>query len=176
MQLYTVSIPAKPHIARFAHTRYGNPVQLGAKNTLGCLINALLSGSNHRAKFSPHHADLRFKYLTGGIHCAAPLSEMLRGKTFGLSLDNILVINQFLENEFEEKLYFYCQRQANWQKRRSGIDAAIEAFAKFYGILLDEEITYEALKKMEYRTRQRKLKKIFAEMSPQKLPQQMLLL
>jgi hypothetical protein len=172
MQLYTISIPAKPHIARFAHIRYGNPIWLNADSTLGILISALLNQSAYRSKFTLSDRDLRFKYLTASIQCAAPLSEMLRGKCFALSTDHVLAVNQFLENDFEERLYFYCQRQANWQKRRAGIDAAIESFADFYGIQLDEEITFDGLKKMEYRFRKKKTEKIFAEMSPHKMANQ----
>ena len=103
MQLYTISIPAKPHIARFATIRYGNPVFIQSKTTLGILINALLNTSSYRSKFVSRDIDLRLKYLKSEIPCAAALSDMVRGKTFGLSPDHIIGINQFLENQFRPR-------------------------------------------------------------------------
>ena len=160
MQLYKVSIPAKPYIAKFAHKRYGNPVSINNASTLSALIRGLLHKPAFDCKYSISKSDLRFKYFTSLIECTAPLTQMAQ-LGYALTTDQIIQVNTFLEEDFKERLMLFVAKSADWQQRRAGIDQAIEAFAEYYSILIDEEITFDGLKKMEYRARTCTGKKTF---------------
>lgn len=169
MQLYHISIPAKPHIAPFAHKRYGKPVLLNGHSSLGIFIKVLLNNPQYKSKFNISHQDIRFKYLTDSIQCAVPYSHIMRNEVYTLTSDHIIAINQYLEEEFKERLFFHCQLAANWQRRRAGIDNAIQSFSTFYNIPIDTAISFDALKKIEYRYRQKKHENIFTQMSFRKI-------
>lgn len=152
MQLYSIRIPAKPYIAKFAHRRYGFPVLINNSTALSALIRGLLHKPGFNIKHSCTKENLRLRYFTGAIQCAAPISQMPQ-IGYALTTDHIIQINAFLEEDFKERLQLFVAKTANWDQRRSGIDQAIEAFALYYNIILDEEISFDGLKKMEYRAR-----------------------
>ena len=152
MQSYSIRIPAKPYIAKFAARRYGNPVGINNSTALSALIRGLLHKPGFDIKHSTVKENLRLKYFTGHILCEAPLSQMPQ-IGYALTTDHIIQINAFLEEDFKERLQLFVAKTANWEARRSGIDQAIEAFAAYYSIQLEEEITFDGLKKMEYRAR-----------------------
>lgn len=152
MQLYHIRIPAKPYISKFAHVRYGNPVPINNSSALSALIRGLLAKPGYNVKYASSQENLRLRYLTAHIACSAPVSQMPQ-LGYALTTDHIIQINAFLEEDFKERLQLFVAKTANWQARRSGIDQAIEAFANHYGIIIDDEITFDGLKKMEYRAR-----------------------
>ena len=82
-----------------------------------------------------------------------PQNEVIWG-TGGLNIEvaKVLVINRYFGNQFEEDLYHFCQRNIT-PGRYAGYDRALDLFAKRYDIEFEEDITFEALKKMEYRYR-----------------------
>jgi hypothetical protein len=152
MQLYSIRIPAKSHIAKFAHIRYGDPVLINNATALAALIRGLLHKPNFNSQYTSGKENLRLKYLNAQIHCAAPLSNMAH-IGYALTADHIIQINAFLEEDFKERLQLFVAKTANWEHRRAGIDQAVEAFAHHYGIIIDQDITLDGLKKIEYRAR-----------------------
>jgi hypothetical protein len=76
-------------------------------------------------------------------------------RSYGIDLtdDHIIQINRFFDQTFQENLYHFVQRNTDADARVKGIDKAIEKFAEQYGILLQHHVTFENLKKMEWRFR-----------------------
>ena len=73
-------------------------------------------------------------------------------------------MNRYFENKFEEELSRFVDKQdlEGWGKYKN----AIEAFAKHYNIEIEEDISFEALKKMEYRFRKKNLENSLRRLSP----------
>jgi len=73
----------------------------------------------------------------------------------GFSLDDnkIIAINRYFEEQFQEELYNFCQNNIKDKKWRPGIAKAIASFTETYGIIMDEDVTLDALKQAEFRHR-----------------------
>lgn len=78
------------------------------------------------------------------------------GLGFDISPQAINNINRFLENYFQESLYIWCANRVDEFNRYAGYKSYIEDFAEYYELDLFEDITLDALLKMEYRMRVRK--------------------
>lgn len=79
---------------------------------------------------------------------------------------SILQINRFLENLFDQSLYLHVKARLKDDREMKGWKDALLSFAEEYNLVLDpdigekEDITYEGLKKKEYRYRSRNFVKM----------------
>lgn len=149
---FTVTIPAKAHIAKYAAVRYGCPVRISNTNTLGCLLIGLLNKPTFHSERSNRAKNVRFIHFNSRIECIADMRDWYKIGS-SLSDEHIIQANAFLENDFADRLAVYVWSQTNHNCRYRGINDAIEAFARHMGIIIDEDITFDGLKKMEYRRR-----------------------
>lgn len=161
---FLVRVAAQPHIAKYANIRYGNPIPLKNSNALGALAIGLMAKPAFQTKLSQTHRDIRFARLTGNIFFSLSIKEW-QALGGNLTDDHILQINSFIEQDFIDRLAIFTWSQINTERRRSGYTEAIERFAHFYNIEISEDITFDGLKKMEYR-RRISGKNIFPDMSP----------
>lgn len=69
------------------------------------------------------------------------------------SVDHIIAINQFWKKSFDHQLHLFCMKYVNKEARFAGYSMAIEAFARMNGIDIDQDISFDGLKKAEYRFR-----------------------
>lgn len=78
---------------------------------------------------------------------------------------NIININKLFEERFEGDLSMHCILH-----NVCGVEIkdAIEDFCKLHHILIDEDVTFEALRKKEWRTRENFTKDFIANLSRQK--------
>jgi hypothetical protein len=83
-----------------------------------------------------------------------------------VSVHTAILLNRYFENRFEEELIRYMQVQDI--NCKGGYKKALEAFAALYNIELDEDISFDGLKKMEYRSRKKKFKLSLCNLSPAK--------
>lgn len=100
--------------------------------------------------------DLRMKFFNDELIFKTPVTNM-RTVGLGLSDDAIIQLNRFFETMFENDLYEFCKRHIDPTCRRAGYDKAITMFADQYAIDLDSDISFEALKKTEFRMRKKYL-------------------
>jgi hypothetical protein len=171
-RIYTVTIPTSPYVKAFISQLYGDPIRINNKTTIGSFLIGTLSKTSMPAKHSQESRDIRFKFFIDSLTCVASLSDMpVYG--FRLTENHIIQINRYLENIFDEQLYFYVQRRINASSRYAGYDKAYEAFITEYN--MPENVTMDLLKQIEYRFRKKISKKSLANLTPQKLPPQNLL-
>jgi len=82
----------------------------------------------------------------------------------------VIYLNMLLDKKFEEDLAMYTRVQVETNKLQR--KQALELFCIERGINLgddtDDDITYDCLKKMEYRFREKKDKKVILHLSPAK--------
>lgn len=145
----TVKLPCKPYIRKFVEALYGNPVRADHSTNLGCIINLTLEKTiyENRQFRNPVHKDIRDSISVLINHW------QFQRLGFDFSNENILVINRILENSFEESLYQFVRNHVKEGVRFKGYKEAIEQFADSYGIEIEEDISYEGLKKKEARFR-----------------------
>ncbi|MEP7375516.1 MAG: hypothetical protein ABI675_19380 [Chitinophagaceae bacterium] len=156
---YTIKVPTKIYLRKYVTAKYGHPLPLNYNSTLGTLIICLLDKSPFSINMNKEKKDVRLSYMNDVIECTAAATQM-RYKNYSLDDDKIIAINRFIENEFVDELYGWCVDKIEKRLWRPGIDKAINSFADNYGIVVDIDITFDALKKAEYRHRKRK-EKIF---------------
>jgi len=148
---FTINIPTKPYLAKYIASRYGHPVQLNNNTLLGIVVLSLLQ------KKVCTHLNLRdrhiqFRTFTTRITFLAPWRYM-RHYGVDLSDEQIIQLNRAWDTQFDEELYYHCQRTINHNARYKGFNESIEQFANFHGIIIGEDTTFDCLKKTEYRFR-----------------------
>lgn len=155
---YTVIVPTKAFLRKFIYAEYGHPLKLDYLTTLGTLILCLLENEDFSINMNNEKRDSRIQYMNDKIEFSASLNTM-RYKGHSLSKDKIIAINRHIENEFIRELSFFCKTNLKNRAWRPGIKEAIYSFCEKYSIEVEEDVTYEALKKAEFRYRERQEKK-----------------
>ena len=151
---FTVTIPCRPHIAKFAALRYGSCISINNSHALGSLLIGLLQKPSFDCSYSNITKSIRYQQFTSSIQC---LVEKHNVYMVGITLtpDHIIQINTFLENDFSDRLAIFIWSRIQHNTRYKGYKKALTDFADRYNILIDEDITFDGLKKIEYRTRKK---------------------
>jgi hypothetical protein len=167
--IYTVTIPTNPYLKAFITCFYGDPVSIDNKSHLGIYLIGVMSKKKPFSNLRQEEKTERYRYFTEKLQCVAPISYMsVYG--FSISQDHVILINRYFESLFEEQLYHFVQRNINPNKRYSGYQSAIENFCLYYNIDLNGSVSFECLKKIEWRYRKKVQnpvqKKSFMVLSP----------
>lgn len=164
MLKYSIKVPTKIYLRKYITAKYGNPFPLNYNSTLGTLIICLLDKTPFSTGMNSSDKDVRLSYMNDAIECVSP-AVSARYKSFELDNDKIIAVNRYMENEFTLELHKWCEDRKEKRVWRPGIDKAINSFADQYNIVVDVDITFDALKKAEYRHRIR-AQKIFQSFVP----------
>jgi hypothetical protein len=154
---FELCVQTKPYLKKYFQTLYGNPARnkeivFTTDNLFGICIAASL--------FRPlqfHHRKELLKLRTDkfdarmDIHLPITFLTERRGG-FAISDAHTITINKLFENRFEEDLWKFCLLK-NIQDVET--KDALEEFCQLYNIVIDEDITYEAIKKKEWRYRKK---------------------
>lgn len=153
---FAVTIQTKPYLKKYLESLYGSPLVFTTKNHFGMIVASSLEKPiefHHKKEVLKRRTD---KYdATLQIHCP---KTFFKKRRFGLdtSEKQTITINKLVETQFEEELWktaLYMQAMAG-----SEIKEALEYFCRNHNIIIDEDITYEALKQKEFRFRKKKEK------------------
>lgn len=156
---YSVKVPTKSYLRKYIYAKYGQPIKLNYTTTLGTLILCMLDKEAFTVKMSEQKKEQRIQYMNDEIILTAPLTTM-RWKGYSLTKDKIIAINRYLEDLFVEDLHRYCKFNIKDTAWRPGIKDAIFSFADAYGIDVETDISFEALKKAEFRYKKKNEKKV----------------
>lgn len=119
-----------------------------------CLFVRACLSNNVNDGLSKENQSVRMKFFTDNLQIFIPFSNMRRfGHT--LSLDHIIMINRFLEIDFSNELVRHCRYITKGENRYLSYKEAYEAFLEKHHIDIEDDITFDALKKMEYRSRKK---------------------
>ncbi len=149
---FELTIPTKPYLKKYLHALYGDPLFFTIHNHFGICIAAFLSRPfqfHHRKELLKIRTDKFEDQLTINLPMAFLTS---RQAGFDISDNHIITLNKLFENRFEEDLWRFCMAM-NLRKRET--KDAIEDFCCVYNISIDDDITFEALKKKEWRFRKK---------------------
>ena len=145
---FTVHLPCKPYIKKYASHRFGSPLLCKTQNPVTNYLNACLV----KERYTEH------KYSKSFIHAnyTASITFSVSGWVFShvgfdFPTGKVIEINQFLENMFFEHLFEWCD--VRYIPGKNERKALIEQFAERHGIDLIDDISLEALVKKERRMR-----------------------
>jgi hypothetical protein len=150
---YSVSLPVKPYILKYVQTIEGSPLEFRGSSMLCMIIRAFMENKSYTG-LSQNQLQTAVSSRTAKLEILVPIKKMY---TIGASLrpDGIVLINQFLEEWFERALIKFMDSAVKKEGRYKGYRDAYYAFASAYGIDLEEDITLDGLKQMEYRLRKK---------------------
>ena len=178
MKTFAVTIPTKTYLAKYIHGRYGRPIFIDYSTLIGCTVMAFLD--KKVPQDSPTlFRDIRYASFVEKLEMVIPASRVLNYSTgLHISKDKAIVMNRFFEAQFEEDLHRHCYQSVDPSLRERrykgrggcGYEKAITEFAERYGIELDVDITFECLKKSEYRFRKNLEKRATAFVPPKPAP------
>jgi hypothetical protein len=175
----SISIPTKTYLKKYLHFKLGETFFASGPHHIQKYLTNLLEKKIYRYKFTAlntQYNDNLVIFLSKSTFCKIG---------FGLKRENVLEFNNYLEELFDEDLYKYCQdylkfhrvaretvmkmstelnipltaRQRNTLVKYPTLDEARSSFAKKLQLLIEEDITDENLKRMEYRARKRREKR-----------------
>jgi hypothetical protein len=152
--MYSVKVPTKAYLRKYVYARYGHPLKLNYTTTIGTMILCLVSKEYFDINMNTIKKDVRLSHMNDEIELVAPLGTM-KYKGHSITPDKIIAINRYFENSFVEELYNYCRDNIEKRAWRPGINKAINSFCDQYGIEVEEDISFEALKKAESRYRKK---------------------
>ena len=163
MHSFTFVLPSKTHIKKFITSTHGDPIRLDLKTDIGFVILATLTsrldGKCGRGSGLIDHWQDRYKdkiIFKIPFHYLDISRKEVSPYTFAL-------LNRYFENQFEAELNRHIQKSI---AGGNTIKKGIENFMDHYGIELEEDISYDAVKKAEYRSRKNLSKKSTRILSP----------
>jgi hypothetical protein len=156
---FNVTIRTKPYLKKYLQTLYGDPIIFTTRNLLGIIIAPLLK---RPVKFQHSTEVLQkraFKFAdTLEIKCH---KRFIRHRKFGIFINDrqAISVNLFFENQFREDLWKFCRLMSFLDVE---ITDAIEEFCTIHGIVIDEDITMDAIVQKE-----RRFRRLIEENAPQ---------
>jgi hypothetical protein len=145
---YTIDVPCKGYIKKYYNCIYGDPVPLSHASDFGDTILTKMAATP-LSQVNKKILNIAFRDFDQQLKFQLPLDTFYRIDVRPTE-QQVYGINRYLENVFETDLCMIvtCAGIFGVEKKR-----AIERFAEKFGIRLEEDISYEALQKKEYRYR-----------------------
>jgi hypothetical protein len=162
MHWFTFNLPAKTYIKKYINTLYGDPIIVDLKTDIGFLILCTLTSRLDSKHSRGCNLDLSLKRYSDKIVFKIPFHYFSIAKK-EVSPATFFLLNRFFENKFDHDLHRFVT--AN-KVTKGDIKKNIELFLGRYNIESDIDISYDALKKSEYRYRKSLSKKFSPELSP----------
>lgn len=148
MKSFSVTIPCKSYIKKYYTAVYGPAIELTHRSDFGDTILTKMSNVS-LSKASKKGLNLEFQEYNEHIKFKLPFDLFYRIEN-ELNQQQIYNINRFLENVFETDIFITIRVAAIFGVQRN---TCIRAIADACNIILDEEITFDAIKKQEGRYR-----------------------
>jgi hypothetical protein len=159
VKTFALTIPTKSYIRKYIHRRYGYPVILNHKHLFGSVVLSYLQKKVYTSGATSIH-QATYSTYRDRVEMVIPQSYIIKNiHGLNIPLEKAIVVNRYFENQFEEDLYHFCKYNLTKNGKHPGYDVAICQFADRHAIEFDVDITFEALKKMEYRFRKNLEKK-----------------
>lgn len=161
MQHFTFILPCKTHIKKFVTATLGAPIIVDLKTDTGFVILSTLTSrlEGKVPRGSIDHWEDRYKdKLTFRI----PIHYFSISKK-ETSPFTFVLLNRYFENLFEKEFNIFVGKKKN---EGATIKKCIEDFLDQYGIDLEIDISFDAIKKSEWRYRKTLSNKVSRNLSP----------
>lgn len=152
-QFYAICLPVKPHIKKYVQAIEGSTIEWKSNSMLCMIIRAYLENKGYTGR-SKEELNTAINSRTDTLQISVPVKKM---HVVGVHIrpDNIMLINRYLEDCFERSLHQFIQQSIKSNVRYQGFNKAYEAFATLYNIQLEEDISLDGIKKIDYRFRKK---------------------
>ncbi|RYZ63039.1 MAG: hypothetical protein EOO14_00380 [Chitinophagaceae bacterium] len=165
MQQFTIHLPVKAYVKKYLHQKYGSPLTLSAGNVFSDVFLAMLLVPAP-IKNQRRELDLQLNRYTEKVQVKIPIDLLYRVPN-DLTEHSTGRLNRFFENMFKEDFCEKVEHLVSFGKIER--QTAMEHFCVLYGFEMEEDISFDALKKMEWRYRKEKAEKMqksLAHLSP----------
>ncbi len=152
MQCFTFTVPVKTYIKKYLLGQFGDPLIINLDTDIGFLILTTIT-SRLEAKACKGLLDNWKKRYNDSISFKIPFHYFSLSKK-QVSPTTYALLNRYFENKFKEDMCRYVDDRRGLSDKK-----IIELFIQQYDIVLDEDISVDALLKSEYRLRQKITKK-----------------
>ena len=155
-EYFIIKLPTNPYILKFLQSIYGSMFILSMDDPLGMFIAGVMDKNVYPDKNRVVIYRAFCKY-THHINIYVSRRWLIK-YYYGTDLEDkkVVFINKFLQLFFERELNLYCETM---KAVRIDRQTALEQFLQKHNILEDEDITKDNIVKIEYRYRQKQLKK-----------------
>ena len=151
---HLVQLPCKKHIRKYIAATFGDPhnqyqIKATLRHPLGAMINASLTKEVYISRHPQQ------SLLEKGFTDKLPIlinQWQFDNIGFDFPEDKVILINWFMEGLFDQHLFQWVDSGVNAGRKRK---PCIEQFVSLHHIDIEHDVSFEALKKGEYRTRQR---------------------
>lgn len=148
IQSYSVSVPCKGYIKKYFQKLYGTTIPLNHSSDFGITVLTMMS-STPLIRVNKRILNLSTQYNDCQLQFQLPIDFFYRIEN-KLTEQQAFAINRYLENVFQADLFQMVNVGAFFGVERRN---SIERFANKFDIVLEEDISSEALIKQEYRSR-----------------------
>lgn len=149
MKHFTFRLPVKRHVYKFLSTKYGETIDAQMETDIGFVVlNTLASRLESKVcrGYNNQFADPYPSVITFNV----PLHFFYLTKK-EISVHTGILLNRYFENQFKQALHLHISYSSTtgWGLYKK----AMESFCAMYNISLEEDISFDTLKKMESRYR-----------------------
>lgn len=168
-----VTIPTKKFLKKYLQANYGEELIFNMDSDMGYFLSLLMEKRIYPEydRQQIHRSIDKYDILVT-IRLPRKWVEKYR---YGFDIDpkKAVFFNKMIFRSFRQELFRYCALMEihNIEKKHALLD-----FARYYKLEIDEDITFETLKKMEYRYRQKYFEKLQPYLSPDNTDTSQLLL
>jgi hypothetical protein len=151
MQHFQLKIPVKPYIQKYLDIRFKHGIIYSSNNLIIQVVKLVLEGKTNNRLFRTRK-DFTVAHYHSQITIFIPI-ELVKNRDIGINLSilSIKIINDLFESEFEYALDFYCNYLRHGEEKQK----CLYDFCDKHNIVIDEDISFEGIKKIEYRYRKR---------------------
>lgn len=132
------------------------------------MIMAFLEGKSSLG-YSKEQHEASLRQRTEKIQVLVPMSK-IRQIGFHISAPAAILINKFLEDQFDRDLVFFIDKNIQTSGRYRGYKNAYELFAEKFAIEIDRDISLDGLQKKDYRYRKNSSNVVLSQNSPNLAP------
>lgn len=158
MKSFTFRLPVKKHIKKFLSTKFGDtiPAQMNTDigfvvlNTISSRIESQVARGYNKVFANTYQAEITF---------IIPFHYFYLTKK-EVSINTCILLNRYFENRFEEEFCSWMEGKNEYG--RGGFNRwlgtyrkGIEEFCRKYNIEIEDDISYDGLRKIEYRHRKK---------------------
>lgn len=149
MKFFTLRLPVKKYIQKYLTTLYGPTIPATMDTDIGFVVlNTMASRIEGKVARGYNKEFSNFKSAI--VTFTVPFHYFYLTKK-ELSIHTCILLNRYFETKFLDELSSFISMRGI--KGNGGYCKAIEEFASFYNIEIEEDISFDGLKKKEYRHR-----------------------
>lgn len=142
MERFSVVIPCQTYIKKYIHHLYGKEIELSFSDDFGDSILTRLA-NNPLTRLNKKKLNVALRYFDDEITFILP-KALFYSVQKTPNEQQVFAINRYLENKFEVDVFYITHIAIAFGVEKK---TAINAIMQKFNIILDEDISYDAIRK-----------------------------